>query len=177
MKGDSICELGEDLFLIDNEYYNIYYSNNIFNLYEEINEIPIGEFKYINTNKNEKFYYIDECINFKEGIIKLTVSHIVPKDKIIKGIIGPCYDNVAQYFLFDFICKGNNTNHLLCIIIKEKKDKFELKEKYKIYSLDNYSYNYVKVIKNKKIIEEYKFLINSILMIIVILLKILKKDH
>ena len=177
MKGYSECKLGEDLFLIDNEYYNIYYSNNIFNLYEEINETPIGEFKYINTNKNEQFYYIDEYINFKEGIIKLIVSHIVPKDKIIKGIIGPCYDNVDKYFLFDFICKGNNTNHLLCVIIKEKKDKFEINEKYKIYSLDNYSYNYGKVIMNKKIIEDYKILIFSIFLIIVILLKLYKKNH
>lgn len=170
LKYYSECEINKDINLIDNEYYNIYYSNNPFNLYKEINDTPIGEFKYINTNKNRKLYYIDKSINFTEGIIKLIVSRKVKKGELIKGIVGPSYDNVAKYFLFDFVCKGNDTYYLTCIIIKDKDNKIELKEKYNIYSLEKYSYNYKEVenfIKkmNNIYYEKYKIIVYSIFII------------
>ena len=183
LKMISECEIDKDINLIDNEYYNIYYSNNLFNLYKEINDTPIGEFKYINTNKNRKLYYIDKYINFTEGIIKLIVSHKVKKGELIKGIIGPSYDNVAKYFLFDFICKGNDSYYLICIIIKNKKDTIELKEEeYKIYSLDNYSYNYKEVENtinkmNNSYFDKYKIIVYFILIITIFLLKIINKSH
>ena len=178
----SECEIDKDINLIDNEYYNIYYSNNPFNLYEEINDTPIGEFKYINTNKNRKLYYIDKYINFTEGIIKLIVSHKVKKGELIKGIVGPSYDNVVKYFLFDFICKGNDTYYLNCFIIKDNKDIIELKEEYKIYSLEKYSYNYKEVENiinkmNNNYFEKYKIIVYSILIITIFLLKIINKSH
>ena len=180
LKYYSECKINKDIYLIDNEYYNIYYSNNPFNLYKEINDTPIGEFKYINTNKNRKLYYIDKSINFTEGIIKLIVSRKVKKGELIKGIVGPSYDNVAKYFLFDFVCKGNDTYYLTCIIIKDKDDKIELKEEYNIYSLEKYSYNYKEVQNfinkmNNIYYEKYKIIVYSILIITLFLLKIINK--
>ena len=50
----SNCEINENVNLIDNEIYNIYYSSNIYNYSENIVEEPIGEFKYVNCFKNIK---------------------------------------------------------------------------------------------------------------------------
>ena len=46
----SECDIEDDVILKDNEWYNIYYSTNIYEVGEDINEEPIGEFQYIDTN-------------------------------------------------------------------------------------------------------------------------------
>ena len=173
----SICLIEKDTYLKDNEIYNIYYSDNIYNLYEDININPIGEFKYINTNINHKLYYTCEYINFEEGIIKVIISNVLEKGKIIKGIIGPDFDNVAHYYLFNFICKGNNRNYLKCLIIKKNKSKLLYKVNYIIYSLENYSFNSdkIKPILIKTKIEKYKIIFYLILIFLLMLLKLFKK--
>ena len=77
----SECKIDDKLLLKDNEIYNIYYSTNIYNLFDDIDENPIGYFKYINTNYNEKLYYTVRYINFKKGNIKLLVSNKIRKGK------------------------------------------------------------------------------------------------
>ena len=44
----SECEIDDDVMLKDNEWYNIYYSENIYNISMDINEESLGEFQYIN---------------------------------------------------------------------------------------------------------------------------------
>ena len=151
----SECEIDNNSPLIDNEIYNIYYSENIKHPLKAINENPIGEFKYINTNNNNKLYYILKYLNFKKGIIIIIISNKLKRGEKITGIIGPNYDNVAKCYQYNFICDGNNNNYLICKILKDDKDKIEYKGNYSIYSLDNYSYNYleiekIKIYKNKK---------------------------
>ena len=46
----SECDIEDYLFLRDNEVYNIYYSENIYNKSEDIEKEPIGHFTYVNTN-------------------------------------------------------------------------------------------------------------------------------
>ena len=87
----------------DQRIYNIYYSKNIKDPFKEINDNPIGEFKYINTNNNNKLYYSLKYLNFEEGIIIIIISNKLKKGKTIRGISGPNYDNVAkcyQYSMF-----------------------------------------------------------------------------
>lgn len=167
----SACKIDKDIFLKDNEIYNIYYSENIYNLYEDININPIGEFKYINTNINHKLYYICKYLNIEKGIIKIIISNKLKKGKIIRGIIGPNFDNVANYYLFDFICKGNNRHYLKCLIIKENKDKLVYKGNYLIYSLENYSFNpeQLQIFLNNEKKEKYIFFFYIILICIIII--------
>ena len=40
----SECEIDDDVMLKDNEWYNIYYSENIYNISMDINEESLGEF-------------------------------------------------------------------------------------------------------------------------------------
>ena len=115
-------------------------------------------------------YYICKYINIEEGIIKIIISNILEKGKKIKGIIGPDFDNVANYYLFDFICKGNNRNYLKCLIIKENKSKLLYKGNYIIYSLENYSFNADKI---KPIINNTK--IEKYIIFLLLFLKLFKK--
>ena len=87
--GLSQCQIDENINLIDNEIYNIYYSTNIYNISEGVVEEPIGEFKYIDSNSLNPLYYEVNYFNFKEGIIRLKTSNIVKKNEIIKGLVGP----------------------------------------------------------------------------------------
>ena len=50
------CDIEDYLFLIDNEKYSIYYSENIYNKSQDINKEAIGEFQYINTNILDELY-------------------------------------------------------------------------------------------------------------------------
>ena len=153
----SECKIDDDIKLKDNEIYDIYYMDKINNSYENINENPIGKFKYINTKyKNKLFYYIKE-LNFSQGKINLIFSNRIKRGNNIKGIIGPPYDNVAECYLYDFNCKGNNKYYISCKIIKDNKEKVEYEGKYEIYYLENYSLNKEQVnllfqIKKTKII-------------------------
>ena len=137
----SECEIDEDYNLIDNEIYNIYYSKNIYNLSEDIVEKPIGEFKYVDTNLLDEYYYDINHFDFKNGIIKLNISNIVKKGETINGLVGPTYDNVAECYIYDFTCKGNGNHDLDCIINKKDPNKVPYDDDYKIYSLEGYSLN------------------------------------
>ena len=137
----SECEIDEDYNLIDNEIYNIYYSKNIYNLSEDIVEKPIGEFKYVDTNLLDEYYYDINHFDFKNGIIKLNISNIVKKGETINGLVGPTYDNVAECYIYDFTCKGNGNHDLDCIINKKDPNKVPYDGDYKIYSLEGYSLN------------------------------------
>jgi hypothetical protein len=86
-------------------------------------------------------YYICKDLNIQKGIINIIISNKLKKGQIIRGIIGPNFDNVANYYLFDFICKGNNRHYLKCLIVNKNKDKLLYKGNYLIYSLENYSFN------------------------------------
>ena len=137
----SRCEIKDNIKLIDNQTYNIYYSDNIYNISEDINNNPIGEFKYINTNKFEKLYYNVIMIDFTNGIIKIKTSNKVKKGEKIMGVIGPNYDNVAECYKYDFTCIGNNSQILECSILKDNDDKVQYNGKYSILSLEGYSLN------------------------------------
>jgi hypothetical protein len=64
----SECEIDDDVMLKDNEWYNIYYSENIYNISMDINEESLGEFQYINTNILDELYYvIDNLILIQEN--------------------------------------------------------------------------------------------------------------
>ena len=162
-KDFSECKINNNISLIDNEIYNIYYSEDIKNPIESLNEKPIGSFKYINTNINNKLYYDIIYLNFKKGIIKLIISNKLKKGTIIKGIVGPNYDNVEQCYQFNFICIGNNNNFILCNILKNDKNKIIYEGKYKIYSIDQYSF--IKL-KNIYILKLYLVLLLLIIMLI-----------
>lgn len=154
--GISKCKIGENIKLIDNEIYNIYYSTNIYNISEDIVEVPIGEFKYIDTYINNKSYYSIEHLNYKDGIIRLRISNILKMNEKISGEIGPAYDNVADCYIYNFTCSGKNSQKIDCIINKNDPDKVEFNGKYKIYRLHGYSfrptesYNKLNSINSKK---------------------------
>ena len=137
----SDCEISENYNLIDNEEYNIYYSNNIYNLSEDIVETPIGKFKYVDTNVLDEFYYEIKQFDFKNDIIILNTSNVVKKGKKIKGRVGPTYDNVAECFVYNFICQGNGNHTINCSIDKNDPEKVPYDGEYKIYSLEGYSLN------------------------------------
>ena len=173
----SDCEIDENIRLIDNEIYNIYYSDNIYNLSEDINSEPIGEFEYLDTNILEELYYSIVNFNFEEGFIILNTSNKVKKDEQIIGIVGPAFDNVAECYQYKFICKGNNSHKVKCEIEKDDKNKVSYNGKYFIYSLEGYSLNPEKVAKklfNKKV---YFYILIGIfvLIIIFIIVCIIKK--
>ena len=143
---NSECEIDESVKLIDNEIYNIYYSDNIYNISEDINEEPIGEFKYIDTNILKELYYEISDFNYDKGIIKLRMSNKIKRNKKIRGVIGPTYDNVAVCYQLNFICRGNNSHNISCIIEKDE-NKIKVKLNYSIYSVEGYSLNPKEVLK------------------------------
>ena len=167
------CEINENIPLNDNEIYNIYYSDDIYNLFCSINEKPIGQFKYINTNINKKLYYSVNYLNFEEGIINLILSNKVEKEKIIKGIIGPDYDNVAKCYQYDFYCIGNNSIYIDCTIVKNEKNKIKFKGNYKIYHLENYSRNDEKIKKKKN---KLLYIYDLSILFIIFIIKIYNKN-
>ncbi len=157
---NSECEIGDEVTLIDNEKYNIYYSDNIYNISEDINEEPIGEFEYVDTNILEELYYSIINFNFEKGIIQLNISNKLKRGEEIIGIVGPAYDNVADCYQYIFICDGNNSKTVNCNIKKEDQNKVEFNGNYSIYSLEGYSLNYDEIIKrlnNKKFYQKFYY--------------------
>ena len=136
----SECKMGNEHILRDNEFYNIHYSTNIYNKSLDINETAIGEFRFEDTKINDMRYYVIKELNFENGIIVLITSDKIPQGKIVGGIVGPNYDNVADAYIFEFICEGSGLNFLNCEIEKSK-DKIEYDGEYVIYKFDNYSFN------------------------------------
>ena len=139
---NSECEIEDDVILKDNEWYNIYYSENIYNLSQNINSEPIGEFQYVDTNILDELYYKINKFNFDRGIINLNLSQKLRKGEEIFGIVGPDYDDVPECYQYNFICEGQNTYTVDCKIQKEEEEKIEYKGgNYCIYSLEDYSLN------------------------------------
>ena len=180
---NSECEIDENIRLIDNEIYNIYYSDNIYNISEDINELPIGEFKYVDTNILDELYYSVVYFNFDEGIIQLNTSKKIKKNEIIEGIVGPAYDNVAELYQYNFLCEGNNMYSIKCKIKKDDENKVEFKGNYSIYSLEGYSLNSNEVLKrmdSKKIYQRFYFYIIIgvfLVFIIIIIICCIKKNR
>ena len=134
------CKIDEKINLIDNEIYNIYTSNNTYNISENIIEEPIGEFTYINTNAFNQLYYDIKYFDFKDGIIRIRTSNILKEKEQINGLLGPAFDNVAECYQYNFTCHGNGGFISECIINKNDPDKVEFNGNYKIYSLKGYSF-------------------------------------
>ena len=180
---NSECEIDENIRLIDNEIYNIYYSDNIYNISEDINELPIGEFKYVDTNILDELYYSVVYFNFDEGIIQLNTSKKIKKNEIIEGIVGPAYDNVAELYQYNFLCEGNNMYSINCKIKKDDENKVKFKGNYSIYSLEGYSLNSNEVLKrmdSKKIYQRFYFYIIIgvfLVFIIIIIICCIKKNR
>ena len=179
----SECKMGNDIILRDNEYYNIHYSLNIYNKSEDINETAIGEFRYEDTKINDMKYYIIKFIDFKRGLLQLIMSHKVEKGKIIKGIIGPKFDNVAESYQYNFICEGNNQHFLTCEIEKDS-NKVEFKGEYVIYYIENYSYNEEEIedwglnkLKSKHIYSKQERIIYTFLVIAISLIFLLSSYY
>ena len=168
----SECEIDEDYDLIDNEMYSIYYSKNIYNLSEDIVETPIGEFKYVDTNLLDELYYEIVHFDFKNGVIKLNTSNVVKKGESISGKVGPAYDNVAECYIFDFICRGNGNHMINCVINKDDHEKVLYEGDYKIYSLEGYSLNPDQVynkLNYQKHMKRFKIITCIIIVVIIIL--------
>ena len=170
----SECEIDNDIILKDNEIYNIYYSDNIYNISEDINDIPIGEFQYIDTNILEELYYNVVNFNFKKGILRLNISEKLKRGEEIMGIVGPAYDNVAECYQYNFICQGNNTKTVDCKIQKDDEDKVEFDGNYTIYCLEGYSNNSDEI-KRKQIYKKIRerFYICVLVVIIIIIISML----
>ena len=136
----SECKMSNEHILRDNEFYNIHYSSNIYKKSMDINETAIGEFRYEDTKINDMKYYVVKNINIEKGIINLITSDKIAIGKKIKGKIGPNFDNVADIYIFDFICEGIGQNYINCKIEKDD-NKIEFNGNYVIYNLENYSFN------------------------------------
>ena len=150
------CRFGPEVKLIDNEIYNIYYSENIYNLYENIKEVPIGEFKYLDTKKLDDLYYTVRIFDFPAAYLKLNSSVKVERGKQIIGKIGPTYENVSDAYLYTFVCNGNNKYDVHCRIIKDDPKVVAYKGNYTVTIVDNYS----KYIPQKELKENTIFGIN-----------------
>ena len=138
----SECEIDDDVILKDNEWYNIYYSENIYNISQDINPDPIGEFQYVDTNILDELYYKINSFDFETGMINLNLSEKLKIGEEANGIVGPEYDNVPECYQFNFFCQGKGGYTVDCRIEKNEEGKIEYKGgHYQIYSLEDYSLN------------------------------------
>ena len=135
------CNTVNQLKLIDHEIYNIYYSENIYNMNEDINNTPIGECIYLDTRQSDHFYYDIRYFDFDKGIIGLNTSVRIDIGEQLKGTIGPTgyIDSASEYYQYNFICNGNGTTEVSCNIFKDDIDKIRFGNNYSIYSIENYS--------------------------------------
>ena len=136
------CRLGPEVKLIDNEIYNIYYSENIYDINKDINDKPIGEFKYLDTKQLDDLYYTVMKFDYEKGYILLNSSiRINKKDRKLKGKVGP--DSYKSYaadcYQYDFICDGTNTHELDCKINKSDDNVVKFEGNYSVYTVENYS--------------------------------------
>ena len=152
----SECEIDDDIFLKDNEWYNIYYSENIYNIAEDINEEPIGQFQYVDTNLLDELYYKINKFSFESGTINLNLSHVLKRGEEIYGVVGPEYEDVPEIYQYDFICQGADSYTVDCRIQKDEEEKVEYRSgKYCIYYLDDYSLNEYETEERSKPEETY----------------------
>ena len=146
----SECDIEDYLFLIDNEMYSIYYSENIYNKSQDINSEAIGEFQYINTNILDELYYYVHYLNFERNVITLILSDSLSKGEKINGLIGPNNDEVEDCYLFNFECIGNGTYSVSCKINTTDDSKIMYNwAHYSIHSLEDYSLNEEEVEQRK----------------------------
>ena len=146
----SECDIEDYLFLIDNEMYSIYYSENIYNKSQDINTEAIGEFQYINTNILDELYYYVHYLNFERNVITLILSDSLSKGEKINGLIGPNNDEVEDSYLFNFECIGNGTYSVSCKINTTDDSKIMYNwAHYSIHSLEDYSLNEEEVEQRK----------------------------
>lgn len=137
----SECDIDENIILEDNEIYDIYYSTNIYNISQNIDPEPIGEFMYVDTNLLEEMYYLIHKFDFNAGILKLNISSKLNPGERIYGVVGPDYENVAECYMYDFECQGSSSHLVDCTIFKNQDDKVTFNGKYKVHSLYDYSLN------------------------------------
>ena len=164
----SICTIDNNNKLIDNEIYNIYYSSNIYNISDDIVDEPIGEFTYIDSYSYSSQYYDISYFDFESGIIRLHISNKVDKNKLIKGLVGPKFDNVPICYQYELNCHENGSYSLECIINKNDPNKIGFNGKYSLHYLEGYSFN-SKIIQSKLKIMHLK-LSKIILYLIIIIL-------
>ena len=134
------CRLGEEVKLYDNAIYNIYYTTNIYKLFEDINDKPIAEFKYFDTKQLDDRFYKVTKFDFEKGEIDLNITFAIKKGRKLKGKVGPNYDNVNDCYLYDFVCQGNNLLNISCNINKSP-NVVKFNGNYSIHSVDYYSLN------------------------------------
>ena len=137
----SECEIDDDIPLKDNEYYNIYYTDNIYNISQDINLESIGQFQFIDTNLLDELYYIVKKFDFEKGIIQLSISHELEKDEEIMGAVGPSEEIATECYQYNFVCHGNGSHFVDCKIEKDDEDKVPYNGKYSIYYVEDYSLN------------------------------------
>ena len=137
----SECEIDDDIPLKDNEYYNIYYTDNIYNISQDINLEPIGSFQFIDTNLLDELYYIVKKFDFEQGIIQLSISHELEKGEEIMGAVGPSDEISTECYQYNFVCHGNGSHFVDCKIEKDDDDKVHYNGKYSIYYVEDYSLN------------------------------------
>ena len=137
----SECEIDDDIPLKDNEYYNIYYTDNIYNISQDINLEPIGSFQFIDTNLLDELYYIVKKFDFEQGIIQLSISHELEKGEEILGAVGPSDEISTECYQYNFVCHGNGSHFVDCKIEKDDDDKVHYNGKYSIYYVEDYSLN------------------------------------
>ena len=137
----SECEIDDDIPLKDNEYYNIYYTDNIYNISQDINLEPIGSFQFIDTNLLDELYYIVKKFDFEQGIIQLSISHELEKGEEIMGAVGPSDEISTECYQYNCVCHGNGSHFVDCKIEKDDDDKVHYNGKYSIYYVEDYSLN------------------------------------
>jgi glycerophosphoryl diester phosphodiesterase len=137
----SECEIDDDIPLKDNEYYNIYYTDNIYNISQDINLEPIGSFQFIDTNLLDELYYIVKKFDFEQGIIQLSISHELEKGEEILGAVGPSDEISTECYQYNFVCHGNGSHFVDCKIEKDDDDKVHYNGKYSTYYVEDYSLN------------------------------------
>lgn len=143
------CLLSLKIDLVDNTIYNIYYSDNIYNIYEDINPKPIGEVKYLSTNQQDDFFFNVTYFNFTEKKLQLRTSVNMSIGENIYVAVGPSgYENVSECYRHYFLCKGKEGPELLCEYVKTK-DRVEFEGNYSVYMAENFSSYSPPPIKNE----------------------------
>jgi glycerophosphoryl diester phosphodiesterase len=138
----SVCKMVDGFpKMVDREKYSVYYSDNIYNISEDINETPIGEVNYLETNHLEHYYYSVKEYDFDKGILKLNLTIVIETYEQLTGKLGPegYVFSAKDIYQFDFLCKGNGTNEVNCHIFKDDESKIRLEGNYSIYVIDNTS--------------------------------------
>jgi glycerophosphoryl diester phosphodiesterase len=166
--------------MVDREKYSVYYSDNIYNISEDINETPIGVVNYLETNHLEHYYYSVKEYDFDKGILKLNLTIVIETYEQLRGKLGPegYVFSAKDIYQYDFLCKGKGTNEVDCQIFKDDENKIRLEGNYSIYVIENTSiYVPKKEVSffddTEKQNNDYKIYIYIIIIIVIIILSII----